>query len=276
MPRDIKELLAEVEKHGFAIGSPIPIDGATSDLFGNLQPVHPNQCLLHYMPAQRFESLITNNALYLRRLDLFEDQFEGKLPAANDSKISDFTAQFRRQFGMTEENVKSWKHFITVTLPKLTYVHCWFASETEDHSMWHDYGDAGQGVCIQTTAGRLFNALTCPDHLEPELRRITYTDEQEAIPEIIASLPVGRKQSRPEFVREKEVRLVATVTEQAWARGFNTADGEPPNCQVIPVNTSLLFETIRLGAKIPQDNAAKIERLANEAAGHSVTQRSKN
>src|SRR5208282_6227751 len=105
MPRNIKELLAEVEKHGFAIGTPIPIDGATAELFGNLQPVHAAQPLLHYMSVGRFESLIANKGLYLRRLDLFEDQFEGKLPAANDSKVSDFTERFCRQFGMTKENV---------------------------------------------------------------------------------------------------------------------------------------------------------------------------
>jgi len=274
MSHEIKELLAEVEKHGFAIGSPIPVDGATSELFGNLQPVHPDQCLLHYMPVRRFESLITNNALYLRRLDLFEDQFEGKLPAANDAKISDFTAQFRRQFGMTEDNVKSWKHFITVTLPKLTYVHCWFASETEDPSMWRDYGDAGQGICIQTTAGRLLGALTCPGHLEPEVRRITYTDEQEAIPEIISSLPVGRKQARPEFMREKEVRLIATVTEQAWARGFDTPDREPPDHQFIPVNTATLVEAVYLGKQMSQEAVEKVKRMANVAACRQAARRS--
>jgi len=46
MPRDINELIAEVEKHGFAFGSPIAVTGATSELFGNLQPVDPSQSLL--------------------------------------------------------------------------------------------------------------------------------------------------------------------------------------------------------------------------------------
>ena len=271
MPRDIKQLIAEVEKRGFAIGDPIPIDGATADLFGNLQRVHPDQCLLHYMPVGRFESLIANKALYLRRLDLFEDDLEGKVPAANDSNVSDFTERLRRQFGMTDENIKAWKHFITVTLRTMTYVHCWFASEVEDATMWRDYGDAGRGVCIETTAGRLLTALRCPNHLEPELRRITYTDEKDAIPEIVASLPVGRKRARPEFMREKEVRLVATISEQEWAQGFHASGGEPPSHQLIPVNTSVLFETVRLGLQMTPDVAARVERIANEAVGHAVT-----
>ena len=274
MPRDIKELLAEVEKNGFAIGSPIPIDGATAELFGNLQPVHPDQCLLHYMPVRRFESLIAKNALYLRRLDLFEDQFEGKLPEANDSKISEFTAQFSRQFGMTEKNIEAWKHFITVTMRKHTFVHCWFASEQEDPTMWKDYADAGQGVCIRTTAGQLAKSLTCPEHLGLDLRRVTYTDETEALPEIMACLPAGRKQSRHEFVREKEVRLIATVTEQAWARGFDTPDREPPDHQLITVNPATLVEAVYLGQQMSQEAVKKVERMANEAVGRQVARRS--
>ena len=274
MPRDIKELLAEVETNGFAIGSPIPIDGSTAELFGNLCPVDPSQCLLHYMPVRRFESLITKKAVYLRRLDLFQDQFEGRLPAANDSSISDFTDHFVRQFGMTEKDVENWKRFNTGTLRKLTYVHCWFAFGAEDPSMWRDYADAGQGVCIRTTAGRLANALTCPGHLGLDLRRVTYTNDAEALPEIMACLPAGRKQALPEFVREKEARLIATITEQTWARGFDTADGEPPDHQLLPVNANVLFEAVFLGQKMSQEAAEKVERLANEAAGHLVTRRS--
>lgn len=93
MPRDIKELIAETEKHGLAIGSPIAVTGATSELFGNLQSVDPSESLFHYLPVHRLTSLISGPAIYLSRLDSFQDQFEGKLPAANDSQVSDFTAQ---------------------------------------------------------------------------------------------------------------------------------------------------------------------------------------
>lgn len=178
----IKKLLAEVEKNGFAIGTPIPVHGATAALFANLEPVNPSHPLLHYLPVRRFESLMANKALYLRRLDLFEDQFEGELPAANDTGISNFTAQFSRQFGMGEKDIESWKHFITGTHRKHNYVHCWFASEKEDPSMWRDYADAGQGVCIRTTARRIADALTCPGHLGLDIRRVTYTNETEALP----------------------------------------------------------------------------------------------
>jgi hypothetical protein len=274
MPRDIKELLAEVEKNGFAVGTPIPISGATAELFGNLQPVPALRRLLHYMPVRRFESLVSNKALYLRRLDLFQDQFEGKLPAANDSMTSDFAAQFGRQFGMTEKDVENWKRFITGTHRKHMYVHCWFASEQEDETMWHDYADGGQGLCIHTTAGRLVSALRCPPHLGLDLRRVTYTAETEPLPEIMACLAVGRKQARPEFVREKEVRIIATITEQAWADGFKTADGEPPDHQLIPVNIGALVDAIHLGARISEDAAKRVEGLASEATDRQVTRRS--
>lgn len=92
--------------------------------------------------------------------------------------------------------------------------------------------------------------------------------------EIMACLPAGRKQLRPEFLREKEARLIATVTEQAWARGFDTHDGEPPDHQLIPINTSVLFEAVHLGQQMSQETAEKVERLANETAGHLVTRRS--
>jgi hypothetical protein len=274
MPRDIKELMAEVEKHGFAIGSPIAVTGATSELFGNLQPVDLSQPLLHYMPVHRLTSLISGAAIYLRRLDLFQDKFEGRLPAANDSEVSGFTAQFMRQFGMTERDVKNWKNFLTGTNRKLTYVHCWFASDNEDVSMWRDYADGGNGVCLRTTARRLGEAISCPSHLGLELRRVTYTGEQEALPEIISCLPAGRKQARPEFIRECEVRIIGTITEEAWAAGFTTADKEPPAHQLIPVNFERLFERVYVGPNAPDTTFEKVEALANTAAGCRVVHRS--
>ena len=274
MPKDIKELLRQVEENGFAVGSPISMSGATAALFGNLQSIESSQCLLHYMSVPRFESLITNKALYLRRLDLFQDQFEGKLPKANDFTISDFAAQFMQQFPMAEKDIEAWKHFITVTLRTLTYIHCWFGSNTEDLSMWRDYADSGRGVCIRTTAHHLCAALTCPSHLGLELRRIAYTSEEEAIPEIMASLPAGRKQARPKFIREREVRLIATVTEEVWARGFDTSDGGPPDHQLIPANLHVLFEAVYIGPQTSQEGAEKVECMANRAAGRQVTRRS--
>lgn len=274
MPRDIKELIAEVEKHGFAIGSPIAVTGATSELFGNLQPVDPSQSLLHYLPLHRFASLISGAAIYLRRLDLFQDQFEGKLPAANDSEVSDFTAQFMGQFGMTEKDVNNWKAFLTGTNRKLTYVHCWFASDSEDVSMWRDYADSGNGVCVRTTARRLGEAISRPSQLGLELRRVTYTGEQEALPEIISCLPAGRKQARPEFIRECEVRIIGTITEKPWAAGFTTPDREPPDHQLISVNFERLFERVYVGPNAPDTTFQEVEALANEAAGCRVVHRS--
>ena len=86
-------------------------------------------------------------------------------------------------------------------------------------------------------------------------------------------MPAGRKQSRPEFVREKEVRLIATVTEQAWARGFDTPDRERPDHQLIPVNTGTLVEAVYLGQQMSQAAVEKVENMANEAAGRQVARR---
>lgn len=274
MPRDLKQLIAEVEKHGFAIGSPIAVTGATSELFGNLQPVDPSQSLLHYLPLHRFASLISGSAIYLRRLDLFQDKYEGKLPAANDSEFSDFTRQLMGQLGMTERDVNNWKRFLTGTNRKLTYVHCWFASDNEDVSMWRDYADSGNGVCLRTTARRLREAILRPSHLGLELRRVTYTSEQESLPEIVSCLPAGRKQARPEFIREREVRIIGTITEKAWAAGFTTADREPPNHQLISVNLERLFERIYVGPNATDASFQEVEALATKAAGCRVVHRS--
>jgi len=274
MPRDLKQLIAEVEKHGFAIGSPIAVTGATSELFGNLQPVDPSQSLLHYLPLRRFVSLISGSAIYLRRLDLFQDTYEGKLPAANDSEFSDFTRQLMGQLGMTERDVNNWKRFLTGTNRKLTYVHCWFASDSEEVSMWRDYADGGKGVCLRTTARRLGEAISRRSHLGLDLRRVTYTGEQEALPEIISCLPAGRKQSRPEFIRECEVRIIGTITEKAWAAGFTTQDREPPDHQLISVNFERLFERIYVGPNAPDATFQEVESLGNKAAGCRVVHRS--
>lgn len=265
--------MREIEERGFSIGAPIRLTSAEGELFGNAMFVDPAQPLMHYMPIDRFRSLLKNNAVYMRRLDLFEaDPLEGKLPAANEVETPNFTAAVQQQLGISSEFLKNRRQLINGLLRELTYTHCWFGSDVEDANMWTQYGDHAAGVCIKTTAERLLAAVTSTSDLSVQIHGVTYSDEQTPISEIVSFVPSCRKQLR--FRDEREFRLLASISVTASEKYSTDAGIKTPEFQLVPVNFNRLFQAVLVGHKASDSNFAEVEQAANAAAGSRVVRHS--
>jgi len=265
--------MREIDQQGFSIGAPIRLTSAEGQLFGNAMFVDPDQPLMHYMPLERFRSLLKHRAFYMRRLDLFEgDPLEGKLPAANEVETPNFTAAVQQQLGISPAFLENRRQLINGLLRELTYTHCWFGSDTEDTNMWTRYGDRATGVCIKTTAKRLLAAVTSTPDLSVQIHGVTYSDEQTPISEIISFVPACRKQAR--FRDEREFRLLASISVAASEKYSGEAGIKTPEFQLVPVNFDQLFQAVLVGHKANDSSFSEIEQAANAVAGSRVVRHS--
>src|ERR1035437_10244580 len=269
----LKTVLAEVNEKGWAALSAIEPSAFDSALFGNALEVAPGQSLMHYMRFDRFKSLLTNGAIYMRRLDLFElDPHEGRFPAANASQQSSLTQGLAEQLGFTADSLKGHRDFIEGSMRKLTYVHCWFGWDDEDQKMWDEYGDHGCGVCVRTTARRLREFLSLPPDMSINLCGVTYSGDENPIAEIISFLAACRK--RPQFSHEREIRLIAQLGETTWQASYTENGLSTPDHQMVGVNFERLFERVCVGPNASDDVFQEVENLTNKAAGCRVVHRS--
>jgi hypothetical protein len=228
---------------------------------------------MHYMSLDRFKSLLTNGAIYMRRLDLFElDPHEGRFPAANASQQSSLTQGLAEQLGFPPDSLKGYRNFIEGSMRKLTYVHCWFGWDEEDQKMWDEYGDHGCGVCVRTTARRLREFLSLPSDTSINLCGVTYSGDENPVAEIISFLAACRK--RPQFSHEREIRLIAQLGETTWQASYTENGLSTPDHQMVGVNFERLFERVYVGPNASDAIFQEIEALGNKAAGCRVVHRS--
>lgn len=273
MNERLKTVLAEMKEGEFVALSAIEPSPFDSTVLGNALEIAPGQSLMHYMKLDRFRSLLTNGAIYMRRLDLFElDPHEGKFPVANESKQSSLTQGLAGQLGFPAGSLKGHRDFIEGAMRKLTYVHCWFGWDNEDQKMWDEYGDNGCGVCVRTTARRLREALGALPDFSINLCGVTYSGDEHPIAEIISFLAACRK--RPHFSHEREIRLIGQLGEKTWQASYTEEGLTTPNHQMVGVNFERLFERVYVGPNASDADFQEVEALANKATGCRVVHRS--
>lgn len=269
MAKDLKELIAEADKHGYAVGSPIELNEAERELVGNAYYLDPSQTLRHFLKFEFFLVLLGKLALRLRSLDGFDDDpSEGKLSGAN-SGPSSIGAQLTKQWGIDPET-DGWKQFINGTHRRLVFIHCWFGQEDEDREMWNRYGDGGKGICLRTTIRRFNEAF---DSRIASLGRVTYLDETVPIPTIIPSLCAFRK--RPQFRHEKEFRLVRQLSFEECPRH---PDGEflaPPSHVTLPVDLDRLLEAVVVGPNAEESIFERTESAVRAIGLSRIVRRSR-
>lgn len=138
----------------------------------------PNTKLWRYMDLTKFLSLIEYSSLFFTRLDHFQDPFEGTIGNKNNENFwtanelkckkkwidvqsqsdnislcdSELQLLAEQEFKKYRENIKKWR--------SKNYVSCWHQSDFESEAMWKLYTrDCKQGIAIQTTFERLYQAL---------------------------------------------------------------------------------------------------------------------
>ncbi|MDR2224162.1 MAG: hypothetical protein LBE34_15715 [Flavobacteriaceae bacterium] len=162
-------------------------------------PTDPNTIVWKYLDLSKFLDLLLSKKLFMSRSDKFEDQYEGtfseptyeelKLIAASNPTFLDGYKQKRKNIVISS----------------------WHINEYESFAMWQIFTKNNEGLAIQSTIGRLQEALALETRIPQHIGEVEYIDyRHEHIPYEDDFFPFLFK--RKSFQYEKEVRIISDVT----------------------------------------------------------------
>jgi hypothetical protein len=154
-----------------------------------------------YLDLSKFLDMLLSQQLFMSRSDKFEDQYEGtfseptfeeiKKIAANNPKFLDYYKSHREK----------------------VVISSWHINEYESFAMWQIFTKNNEGLAIQSTIGRLKNALQPENRIEQYIGNVNYIDyKKEYIPFDDTFFPFLFK--RKSFQYEREVRIISDVSAQ--------------------------------------------------------------
>lgn len=152
-----------------------------------------------YLDLSKFLDLLLCRQLFMSRSDKFEDQYEGTFsePTFEEIKtISGNNPEFLDKYKQHRKNV---------------VISSWHINEYESYAMWQIFTKNNEGLAIQSTIGRLQQALGPENRYEQHIGEVKYIDyKKEKIPFDNNFFPFLFK--RKSFQYEREVRIISDLT----------------------------------------------------------------
>jgi hypothetical protein len=180
------------------------------------QPAHSDQTVWRDMNFAKFVWMISRKQLWFSPLSLFEDKFEGEVPAP---MLARAYAYFERR-GSAEPD---YAHHLA-ELKKLKqrfYVSCWHLAERESRRMWEEYCGARNGVVLKTTYERLKASVAgLPIGLVEYIEHGNFQDPKFGFKPLYSAWL-----KLPKFTHENEVRIGFF---DGWVPGWPPGDGKIP------------------------------------------------
>lgn len=193
--------------------------------------------LWQYMSFSKFVNLLIGK-MYFRRLDSFEDVFEGQWPKMNKKYIEYVKEKEGDTIGSFTELGR-----------KLLYVSCFHKSDAETAFMWKQYANT-DGIAIYTSFERLRESFTeCDQDLFiSDVNYIDYT--KEAIFDM-SNMLVPAIYKRDSFRFEQEVRCISMLDDLHTNMYYR----EESN------NKKIDFDKLPVGIKLPVNLFKLIEKI---------------
>jgi hypothetical protein len=163
------------------------------------QPQNPDAKVWKYIDLSKLIYTISKKQIYLTRLDLLGDGYEGTLTKSFMETLIEFSKE------------KNDPHIVNAVRSSAqlgrtsTYVNCWRMDEHESEAMWKLYCPNNQGVVLQTTYNKLVNSNTDKNL---HIGMITYIDYETDFFQAEDNLFYSVMHKRKAFEHEKEVRIV--------------------------------------------------------------------
>jgi len=152
-----------------------------------------------YLDLSKFVDLLLYRKLFMSRSDKFEDQYEGTFsePTFEEiRKLSVNNPEFLDYYKTHREKVA---------------VSSWHSNEYESFAMWQIFTQKSEGLAIQSTLGRVKEALLPENVFEQYIGEVNYIDyKKEYIPFENTFFPFLFK--RKSFQYEREIRIITDVT----------------------------------------------------------------
>jgi hypothetical protein len=188
--------------------------------------------LWRYVDVGRFLALLFNKALYFSRKHHLDDPWEGVAPQVGIQRAVGEIARSKENIRFLEESIQETAEMVAAR----AVISCWHANDRESVAMWCLYTSGGEGVAIQTTVGRLKNALyhepcsvtiACVryiDHTTEDVGRAWALDPQSVL------FCKGRS-----FEHEREVRCVIANPEGEREQALVLSEQNPELMEKFPV-----------------------------------------
>ena len=161
----------------------------------------PDTIVWKYLDLSKFLDLLMSKKLFMSRSDKFEDQYEGTFsePTFEEiKKLSTNNPDFLQYYKTHREKVA---------------ISSWHINEYESFAMWQIFTQNSEGLAIQSTIGRLQNALIPENNYKQFIGEVNYIDyKKEYIPFDDMFFPFLFK--RKSFQYEREVRILTDVAEK--------------------------------------------------------------
>lgn len=176
---------------------------------------NPDTIIWKYLDLSKFLDLLLSKQLFMSRSDKFEDQYEGTFsePTYEEiKKISENNPKFLDYYKSHREKVA---------------ISSWHTNEYESFAMWQIFTKNQEGLAIQSTIGRLKNALKPENRIDQYIGEVNYIDyKKEYIPFDDTFFPFLFK--RKSFQYEREVRIISDVS----SKNINLNDGLKINVDI--------------------------------------------
>ncbi|MFV7235881.1 MULTISPECIES: hypothetical protein [Flavobacterium] len=165
-------------------------------------PEDSNTIVWKYLDLSKFLDLLLSQKLFMSRSDKFEDQYEGTFsePTFEEiKKLSIDNPEFLNYYKTHREKVA---------------ISSWHINEYESFAMWQIFTQNSEGLAIQSTIGRLQNALQPETNFNQYIGEVNYIDyKKEYIPFDDMFFPFLFK--RKSFQYEREVRIISDVADNS-------------------------------------------------------------
>lgn len=163
-------------------------------------PEDPETIVWKYLDLSKFLDLLLSKKLFMSRSDKFEDQYEGTFsePTYEEiRKIAENNPKFLSYYKSHREKIA---------------ISSWHINEYESFAMWQIFTKNNEGLAIQSTIGRLKEAMQPERKTEQYIGEVNYIDyKKEYIPFNDTFFPFLFK--RKSFQYEREVRIISDVTQ---------------------------------------------------------------
>jgi len=181
------------------------------------------------MPLSKFISLLTFEARWFSKLNILQDQYEGKMPVPTKQMMDerhhamkeDFPLDLHWQFDEMASRNEDDSRELLVT-------NCWFLGESESQKMWQEYGCGADAVAIKSKVRKLFHNLSVPhDKHATNMGRVKYIEHDKYLMsayEANQGIELAFLKDAKTYQHEKELRIVTLNTQTKYCV---KPDGEP-------------------------------------------------
>lgn len=163
-------------------------------------PSDPDTIVWKYMDLSKLIDVLLSGKMFMSRSDKFEDQYEGTFSEPTFEEIKRLSADnpdFLQYYKQHREQV---------------VISSWHLNEYESFAMWQIFTQKHEGLAIQSTIGRLQQALAPEKQHKQYIGEVNYIDyKKEYIPFDNAFFPFLFK--RKSFQYEREIRIITDVSD---------------------------------------------------------------